>query len=147
MSLKLASFADLPYVKTLRNAGCETRIIYKSAKLQSLFSVKDKTKFKPGHDVVYGVTCLKNSCNATYIGETERRISVRAKEHAKCETSHLARYSGAVLHDSATVDNLNVIAHNFSSNTHRKEILEALIVKNLKPSLNVQECSVLLKLF
>ena len=31
--------------KTLRNAGCEARIIYRSAKLQSLFSVKDKTKF------------------------------------------------------------------------------------------------------
>ena len=31
--------------KTLRNAGCEARIIYRSAKLQSLFSVKDKAKF------------------------------------------------------------------------------------------------------
>ena len=60
--------------------------------------------------MVYSVTCSKNDCNATYIGETARRISVRAKEHAKCETSHIARHSGAVLHDSVTVDNFNVIA-------------------------------------
>ena len=134
-------------MKTLRNAGCEARIIYRSAKLQNLFSVKDKTKFKHRHGVVYSVTCLKNNCNATYIGETARRISVRTKEHAKSETFHVARHSGALLHDPVTVDNFNVIAHNFSSNTHRKEILEVLIVKNLKPSLNVQECSVPLELF
>ena len=97
--------------------------------------------------MVYSVTCPINNCNATYIGETARRISVRAKEHAKCKTSHVARHSGAMLHDSATVDNFNVIAHNFSSNTHRRRILEALIIKDLKPSLNVQECSVSLKLF
>ena len=88
--------------------------------------------------MVYGVTCPKNDCNATYIGETARRISVRAKEHAKCETSRVARHSDAVLHDSMTVDNFNVIAHNFSSNTDRRKILEALIIKDLKPSLNVQ---------
>ena len=85
--------------------------------------------------MVYGVTSSMNNCNATYIGETARRISVRAKEHAKCETSHVARHSGAMLHDSVTDDNFNVIAHNFSSNTHKKRILEALIIKDLKPSL------------
>ena len=88
--------------------------MYRSAKLQSLFSVKDKTKFEHQHDVVYSVTCPKNNCNVTYIGETARRISVRAKEHAKCETSHVARHSGAVLHDSVTIDNFNVIVHNLT---------------------------------
>ena len=60
--------------------------------------------------------------------------------------SHVARHSGAALHDSVTVDNFNVIAHNFSRNTHRRKIFETLIIKDLKPSLNVQECSFPLKL-
>ena len=64
--------------------------------------------------MVYDVTCLMNNCNATYIGETVHRISVGAKEHAKCETSHVARHSGAVLHDSVTIDNFNVIVHNLT---------------------------------
>ena len=83
---------SLNHVTQHQNVGCEARIIYRSAKLQSLFSVKDKTTFENQHDVVYGVTCPMNNCNATYIGETARRISVRAKEHAKCETSHVARH-------------------------------------------------------
>ena len=46
------------------------RVIYKSKKLSSKFQIKDKTKFKHMHNIVYHGKCHDKSCNSHYGGQT-----------------------------------------------------------------------------
>ena len=47
------------------------RVIYKSKKLSSKFQIKDKTKFKHMHNIVYHGKCHHKSCNSHYGGQTK----------------------------------------------------------------------------
>ena len=51
-------------------------------KLNSCFSLKDKTSFKHQHDLIYYVYCTERSCRDNYVGETGRRIIERIKDHS-----------------------------------------------------------------
>ncbi|XP_057310566.1 uncharacterized protein LOC130648530 [Hydractinia symbiolongicarpus] len=64
-------------------ANVKPRIAYQCRKLSSLFSVKDRSKDEHKHGVVYKYTCPVESCDATYIGETGRRLNERMIDHQK----------------------------------------------------------------
>ena len=60
----------------------KVNVIYKSAKLQSQFNIKDKTSVYHQNDLIYRFTFSEKDCNDTYIGETGRRLDDRIIEHA-----------------------------------------------------------------
>ena len=70
------------------------------------------------------------------------------KEHNDRDTSsHIFKHYVAADHQFASCDNLTIVDRNYSNNERKRKIAEALLIKNLKASLNVQEKSVALKLF
>ena len=58
----------------------DIRFAYKSCKLSSFFSLKDKTPLPLRSKVVYKFTCLWDA-RVTYIGETTRPLKLRVDEH------------------------------------------------------------------
>ena len=86
-------------------------------------------------------------CEEKYVGETGRRLQVRANEHAgKDRNSHVYKHSLMNRHTTVTIDDFTILDHGYKSNYNRK-IAESLYIKNEKPSLNAQVMSVPLKLF
>ena len=64
-------------------------VVYKSCKLSSFFSLKDKTPLPLLSKVVYKFSCLRDA-NFTYIGETTRPLTIRVNEHLnkkRCTTA------------------------------------------------------------
>ena len=92
--------------------------------------------------------CKAEGCNQTYIGETGRRLVVRAEEHGgKSETSNVTRHSITAGHKPVALSDFKILTHLPSSNINSRKIAEALLIKKYKPSLNVQGASVNLELF
>ena len=50
-------------------------------------------------------------------------------------------------HQLVSCDDLRIVGRNYHNNKRKRKIAETLLMKNLKPSLNVQEKPVALKLF
>ena len=83
------SFIALPYVKELENfinyffKKQNTNVIYSTKnKLNKIMKLgKDKTKICDNVNVVYKINC--KNCDASYVGQTCRRLDVRIKEHTR----------------------------------------------------------------
>ena len=86
-------------------------------------------------------------CNATYIGETARRLDLHVKEHGgKDNSSCIFRHSVDAGHAMVESNDFKIIATG-NKHTYNRKIAEALYIKRDKPSLYVQTMSVPLKLF
>ena len=121
-------------------------ITYKSTKLSSKFSTKDKIKKDHNHDIVYLAKCP--DCSETYIGETARRLSRRVEEHAgKDKNSHVTKHSQLNGHKPVSLENFEIIGSNFKNNEYCRKIAESILIKRLKPSLNIQDMSIPIELF
>jgi len=135
--------------RTLRNIkdDTNTQVIYKGQKPGSKFQIKDGTPKEHAHNVVYKLECPEPNCDATYIGETARRLATRVTEHGKYNNnSQMARHATQNHHQRVGMANVTILSSNKQHFMSRK-IVEALHIKNLKPSLNIQEMSVPLTLF
>ena len=125
----------------------KTIISYKSTKLSTKFPVKDKTDFQHKHNVVYYGKCPDEGCKDNYVGETKRRIVERIKDHnSKDNSSHLLKHARENGHTHVWKKDFKILGNNYQSNFKRK-ISESLFIRQLKPSLNVNEKSVPLHLF
>ena len=121
---------------------------YTSIKLGSNFNVKDITKKKPKHDLVYSVKCPEETCNETYNGETGRRLVERVDEHrGKDNNSHVYQHSVNSNLVLVTLDDFTILNSGYKNNKVEKKISEALFIKSNRPNLNKQDTSVPLKLF
>ena len=121
------------------------RITYKSQKLASKFQVKDSVHNKHKYNCTYYAKCPDDNCD--YIGETGRRLEERIIDHnTRDQTSHLLKHSREEGHQHVWIPDFKILGSNYSSKFKRK-ISEALFIKTLKPSLNIQERSYKLKLF
>ena len=126
----------------------KSNIIFVGTKLSSNFNTKDPVPFNEKHDVIYRSVCATESCNEDYVGEYVRRLYERIKDHSGCNHSpHLVKHAGETGHLLVDNANFEVIGSGYRNNVCRFKITEALLVKKLKPTLNIQEESVRLKLF
>ena len=115
---------------------------------KSSFNIKDKTNFEHQHDVIYHVECPVTSCKDDYIGETGRRIEERIKDHnGRDHASHILKHSIEKSHTNVISKNFKVVDKNFRNNKRKRKIAESLWIKDLRPTLNMQEKSIPLKLF
>ena len=123
-------------------------IVFTGTKLSSNFNVKDPVPFTEKHDVIYRSVCATERCNEDYVGEYARRLYERVKEHnGRDNSSHLVKHAGETGNLPVDTANFEVIGSGYRNNARRSIIAEALLVKKLKPTLNIQEKSVPLKLF
>ena len=82
-----------------------------------------------------------------YIGETERRFEERIIDNNKGnKKSHIYKHKSKNSYPHVWLDNFQIVGRNYSSRIERK-IGEALLINELKPSLNKQDKSFPLKLF
>ena len=118
---------------------------FTSGKLSTHFQIKDKTEFEHNHDVVYLGAYLENSSSDN---NYTRRISERIIDHnSRDQNSHLFKHSCIKNHLNTSKTDFKIISSEFKNNYFRRKIAEALLIKQIRPSLNVQEKSYELKLF
>ena len=69
----------------------------------------------------------------------------RVKNHNGRDTSsHIFKHCVAADHQFVSCDDLRIVGRNYRNNKRKRKITEALLIKNLKPLLNMQEKSVAL---
>ena len=101
----------------------------------NLFPFKDKTRNKESQSlVVYKVNCA--TCNAEYIGKTERILIHRIKEHTKSDKS--ACYQHTIDNPGHKMDYENVQVVDRASNDFKLRMKELLHILTGKPELNKQ---------
>ena len=104
--------------------------------------------FEHNHDAVNIGKCLKSNCSDNYVGESTRRISERMIDHSgRDQNSYLFKHSCIKSQRNTRKTNFKIVSSGFKNNYCRRKIATALLIKQIKPSLNVQEKSYELKLF
>ena len=87
--------------------------------------------------MVYQIDCKE--CEATYVGQTGRHLRERLKEHTKALDKGNIRNSGVAehafeAHHDIDLDKIKVL--DVESNQNRRQVREALRIRNLDPSMN-----------
>ena len=123
------------------------KVVFKPFKVANYFSLKSRCPKPLKSMVVYQFTCSVDQ-NISYIGRTKRHLLSRVKEHS-CPTGNSAVLEHiAVCNCSCTVDNFTILTTCCSA--LELSIMEALFIRDLKPSLNAslnnQGQSIFLKL-
>jgi hypothetical protein len=103
-----------------------------------LFPFKDKiTNIEKQSLVIYKINC--KTCNASYIGKTERILSHRIKEH---KNSNAKEQSAVQIHKkenpthSIDFDNIEILDK--ADSDYKLKMKEMLHINQLKPILNIQ---------
>ena len=123
-------------------------IVFTGTKLLSNFNVKNPVSFTKKHDVIYRLVCATERCNENYIGECARRFYERVKDHnGHDHSSHLVKDAVETDHLPVDTGNFEVIGSGYRNKVRHKKIVDTLLVKKLKLTLNIQENSIPLKLF
>ena len=101
--------------------------------------LKDSSNRDEEPGVVYRLTC--NDCDQTYIGETGRTASTRAKEHAsyvrngRFDTSMSAAADHAIIHEhSLSFKTVQIVDH--EPRAARRRVKEALHIRTEKNPMN-----------
>ena len=151
--LRVPFLKDTTYKLERSINSCLSQIKCGSLKVKLFYNycrVGDRLKFKDRsptiNNAIYHLQC--SQCEANYVGETKRNITVRMDEHgnqsAKDLTEvakHSVKYPGHVFNRS----NPKILG--FEHHTMKRKIKEALFIQKLNPSLNIQEKSYKLFLF
>ena len=131
------------------------RFVYRaSTRIRNLFNFKDRIPSYIRSGVVYQFTCA--SCNAVYIGETNRHTKTRLCEHmgisaltgnsSKTKVDSHIRNHLLQCQSTITKDCFKIIGSDNTSEINLK-IKESLFIHRDKPSINVQKTSFPLWLF
>ena len=122
-------------------------VVFSGSKLSSKFQVKDST-FNHNHVVIYHGNCPENRCPDNYVEETARRTSERVLDHTgKNVNSHLYKHSTKAGHATLKISDYRIIGNRYLNNWKKQKIAEALLIKELKPTLNKRDKLIPLKLF
>ena len=152
---QLRTIVDKDIKPTNEDHKIELVIYYKTRKLKELF-VKNKSEAPKStanrHHVVYAFSCTLGGCNSSskYIGYTTCTVDERFRNHAQNGSirKHLVDIHGMTrTPKNDLISSTKILG---SSNLKgRLRMLEAIMIKDMKPSLNSQEegCDRLLKIF
>ena len=111
------------YVNQLLPEHTKLEITFTGKRLNSCFSIKNKTSFEHQHDLIHNVFCTETSCRDNYIGETGRRIVERIKDHSeRDDASHMAKHNIGTFHTDVNTANFKIININFSNNKRKWKI-------------------------
>ena len=125
-----------------------TQISYTGRKLSTFFKLKDKSKFDYQHDLVYHAKYPSELCDENYIGESGRRIAESVKDHiGRNHKSHILKDSLETGHGHVISSDFSIIFKNFNGKKGKRKIVQSVLIKQLRPTLNIHDRSVPLKLF
>ena len=111
------------YVYKLLPEHTKLEITFTGKRLNSCFSIKNKTSFEHQHDLIHNVFCTETSCRDNYVGETGRRIAERIKYHSERDNaSHMAKHNIGTSHTDVNTANFKIININFSNNKRKWKI-------------------------
>ena len=86
--------------------------------------------------------------NMLHVGERPRRITERIKDHNGREhTMYVPKHSIGKSHKIVNTTDFEIIDKNVHNNKRKRKIAEALWIKELRSTSNMQEKSVQLNLF
>ena len=128
----------LPYVghvseaiaRNIRKAGIQVHLRPTNTIRQKLVHPKDKLDKMEQAGVVYKIQC--NDCQASYVGETERRLRTRILEHRRT-SSPVGHHTDYNAH---SVDTSSVSILHHESDWFRRGVAEAIHVQAESPTLN-----------
>ena len=114
------------------NPPCKITFTVRKLKtcLPSLKPQVDKG-FRSG--VVYKISCTR--CHSCYVGQTSRHLINRIKEHRRA--GPVGKHIKECAMDDLEIDNVVILAS--SKFTHQLMTLEALLINDIKPSLNTKD--------
>jgi len=101
---------------------------------------KDKNSLENNSGVVYKIFC--NNCNASYVGQTKRKVKTRINEHIKnikVEESKHSVITKHMLELNHTFDWQNVKIMDFETNYYKRLISEMLYIKMQDNGINSVE--------
>ena len=115
------------------------KIAFKSpGDIGKLFPFKDKIKNKAMQSlVIYQIKCT--TCNASYIGKTERHLQKRLREHnnpTSVDKSAIQMHKNE--HPSHNIDPFEAEILDRASDDYKLQMKEWIHIKNRKPTLNTQ---------
>ena len=117
-------------MKNYTDDMCTFIIIWRTRNIKSLFNVKDKVDHVS--NVIYSGEC---SCGDSYIGETDRNVEIRWKEHTK--PTHNSNPAKHIFENAMHEFKWKVIKI-APRNTSKRKILEVFFISRYKPKLNNQ---------
>ena len=113
------------------------KFVFTSCKIGRFFTTKDPLPKNLKSSIVYKFVCP--SCNASYIGETQRHFKTRVAEHlGKDKCSHVYRHllNNPSCLSKANEDSFTII--DTASSSYRLKVKEAPHIRWNKPNLNKQ---------
>ena len=143
-------------LKSLRNtlkpvipANNTSKIIYTGTMLASKkFNIKDEISKKRKHDLIFKAQCPDLNCDVTYVGKIGRRFSEHVIDHCgRDDKSHLCEHEEKTGNENVNMDHFEILSNGYKNNKFKRKLAETLHIKHERPTLNVQEQSVPLKLF
>ena len=135
-------------LKSLLPSIVKANIGLTGKKLSTCFQIKDQTKFEHEHDIIFLATCPDGNCSENYFGESGRRVSKRIIDHnGRDIKSHIFKHSSEKCRQHFYTSSFKIIGNGFNNSSFKRKVSEALLIKQIKPSLNVQEKSIALKMF
>ena len=135
------------YVNKTLPKNVKVQTAFTGKRLRSCFKIKDGTKFEHQHDVIYQVKCSVENFWDDYTGKSARHIIERVRDYGGRDTkSHVLEHSSEKEHVEVTKEDFKIISSNFKNNRLKRKIPKVLLIKQKRPSLNVQDQSVELKL-
>ena len=128
------------YVHKILPKNVKVQTVFIGKRLSSCFKTKDRTKFEHQHDTIYQAKCSAENCSDDYTGQSVKRIIERVKDDGGRDTkSHVLKHSSEKEHIEVTQEDFKIICSNFKNNRLKSKIAEALLIKQKRPSLNVQD--------
>ena len=135
-------------IKRLLPSNIKVQVCLTGNKLSSCYNIKDKTKFEYRHDVIYLETRPERTSNDNYIGGAKWQIFERVKDHSGRDfKSHLLKHALGNNHQHLSEKDFKIIGNGFWGNNKKRTVAEALLIKEIKPTLNIQDQSVSLQWF
>ena len=124
--------------KNLETIGINIKVAFRTSKVGNYFSLKEKINKLYRSCIVYKFQC-PGDLDTQYIGETERQLFVRIKEHTKPTNSAVFSH----IEQCRICQNHNDIFNcfeviKFCKNRNILLAVEAIMIKKLKPKLNHQ---------
>ena len=123
------------FAKSLHNCEAPCRVIMTLRKLKTVMpSLKPPVEKALRSGVVYQIKCPR--CQACYVGQTGRHLTTRFKEHQSKKGPVKTHFSECGV--PLEIDMVEILASNQKSEQHRLT-LEALFIREIKPSLNTKD--------
>ena len=133
-----------PLAGILKSKGFTTSITSRGSLRETLVKPKDKLPKAELTGVVYHIPCAganSTPCPGRYVGETERTAQARFQDHTSTSSNALGKYKSAMLQHAREnghhfrKEDVTILSS--EQDWTRRGIKEALYIKTLAPSINI----------